>query len=128
MDTTVSTSDAGKATPNPHPSVRLAGDPLRPSVEQAVSFHIGRPWTAKDARNMIDYASHPAAILSDGSYSVFAKFSEAANGYEQFEIELAGLRLLSELSGVLTPTPIGVISVTVGRDVNCGDCGDTLQW
>lgn len=45
---------------------------------------------------------------------LFAKFSEAANGFEQFEIELAGLRLLSERSGVLTPTPIGIIPVTGG--------------
>lgn len=63
---------------------------------------------------MTEFACHPAAILSDGSYSVFAKFSEAANGFEQFEIELAGLRLLSELSGVITPTPIGIISVAGG--------------
>ena len=58
---------------------------------------------------------HPgSAILSDGSFSVFAKFSEAAHGFEQFKIELAGLRLLSERSGVLTPTPIGIIPVTGG--------------
>jgi len=114
MDTPLSTSAAGAAPPPPIPSVRLAGDPLRSSVEQAVSLHIGRPWTAEDARDMTDYASHPAAILSDGSYSVFAKFSEAANGLEQFEIERAGLRLLSDLSGVLTPAPIGVIPVTGG--------------
>jgi len=63
---------------------------------------------------MADYASHPAAILSDGPFSVFAKFSPAANGSEQFEIELAGLRLLSDRAGVLTPTPIGVISVSGG--------------
>ena len=56
--------------------------------------------------DMTEFACHHSAILSDGSYSVFAKFSEAANGFEQFEIELAGLRLLSERSGVLTPTPI----------------------
>jgi protein-ribulosamine 3-kinase len=57
---------------------------------------------------MTEFACHPCAILSDGSYSVFAKFSQAANGFEQFEIELAGLRLLSERAGVLTPTPIGI--------------------
>jgi len=63
---------------------------------------------------MTEFACHPCAILSDGSYSVFTKFSEAANGMEQFEIELAGLRLLSELSGVLTPTPIGIVPVVGG--------------
>ena len=95
-------------------SVRLASNPFRTSVEQIVSEHTGRQWTVKDARDMTEFACHSAAILSDGSYSVFAKFSEAANGFEQFEIELAGLRLLSERSGVLTPTPIGIISVTGG--------------
>ena len=63
---------------------------------------------------MTEFACHPCAILSDGSYSVFAKFSEAANGLEQFEVELAGLRLLSERSGILTPTPIGIIPVPGG--------------
>jgi len=63
---------------------------------------------------MTEFACHPCAILSDGSYSVFAKFSEAENGFEQFEIELAGLRLLRERSGILTPAPIGIIPVAGG--------------
>lgn len=63
---------------------------------------------------MTEFACHPCAILSDGSYSVFAKFSAAANGFEQFELELAGLRLLSELAGVLTPTPIGIVPIGKG--------------
>jgi protein-ribulosamine 3-kinase len=83
-------------------------------VEQLVSQHTGRPWTIKDVRDLTEFACHPCAILSDGSYSVFAKFSEAANGLEQFEIELAGLRLLSERSGVLTPTPIDILPVAGG--------------
>jgi protein-ribulosamine 3-kinase len=99
---------------NQVPSVRLASDPLRSAVEQIVSEHTGRQWTVKAARDMAEFASHPCAILSDGSYSVFVKFSEAANGFEQFEIELAGLRLLSERSGVLTPAPIGAVPVTGG--------------
>ena len=94
--------------------VRLASDPLRAAVEQAVSEHIGRQWTIKDARDMAEFACHPSAILSDGSFSVFAKFSEAADGSEQFEVELAGLRLLSERAGVLTPSPIGNIPVAGG--------------
>ena len=95
-------------------SVRLASNPFRFPVEQIVSEHIGRRWTINDARDMTEFACHHSAILSDGSYSVFAKFSEAAYGFEQFEIELSGLRLLSERSGVLTPTPIGIIPVTGG--------------
>jgi protein-ribulosamine 3-kinase len=88
---------------------------FRPPVEQIVSEHKGQQWTAKDVRDMTEFACHPCAILSDGSYSVFAKFSEAANGFEQFEIERAGLRLLHERSGVLIPAPIGIIPVTGGN-------------
>jgi fructosamine-3-kinase len=83
-------------------------------VERAVSEHVGQRWAVRDTRDMTEFACHPAVVLSDGSYSVFAKFSEATNGFEQFEIELAGLRVLSELSGVRTPTPIGIISVAGG--------------
>jgi protein-ribulosamine 3-kinase len=96
-------------------SVRLAAIPFRIPVERIVSEHIGRQWSVKNAKDMTEFACHPSAILSDGSYSVFAKFSDAANGYEQFEIELAGLQLLSESSGVLTPTPIGIIPVAGGN-------------
>lgn len=63
---------------------------------------------------MTEFASHPCAILSDGSYAVFAKFSAAANGLEQFEIELAELRLLRDRAGILTPAPIGILPVTGG--------------
>ena len=80
-------------------------------IEQAVSAHIRRQWTVTTARDMTEFACHPCAILSDGAYAVFAKFSDAENGLEQFEIELAGLRLLSECAGVLMPTPIGIIPV-----------------
>jgi protein-ribulosamine 3-kinase len=63
---------------------------------------------------MTEFACHPCAILSDGCFSVFVKFSEAGNGSEQFEIELAGLQLLRERSGVLAPTPIGILPVPGG--------------
>jgi protein-ribulosamine 3-kinase len=85
--------------------------PLRTSIEQAVSNHIGRKWRIQTLKDMNDLASHPCAILSDGAYAVFVKLSDAANGSEQFEVELDGLKLLSERSGVLTPTSIGIISV-----------------
>jgi fructosamine-3-kinase len=96
-------------------SVRLAGDLLRMPVEQAVSEHTGRRWMVTDARNMTEFACHPCAILSDSSYAVFAKFSEAANGFDQFTVELAGLRLLAKRAGVLIPAPIGIIPVNGGN-------------
>jgi protein-ribulosamine 3-kinase len=83
-------------------------------VEQHVSQHIGKRWAVREFRDMQEFSSHPAAILSDGSYSVFIKLSQAANGLEQFETELAGLKRLSELSGVLTPTAIGNVQVEGG--------------
>lgn len=95
-------------------STILAHNPLRAPLERLVSAHTGRPWALKSAHDLADLACHPAALLSDGSYTVFAKFSDAPNGLEQFEIELAGLRLLAEHAGVLIPTPIGILPVPGG--------------
>jgi protein-ribulosamine 3-kinase len=110
----MSSRDEGQRSQNRIASIGLENHPLRTPVERIVSEHIGREWTIKKARDMGEYACHPAAIFSDGSYSVFAKFSEAADGWEQFEIELAGLRLLAERSGVLIPAPIGIRRVPGG--------------
>lgn len=87
---------------------------LRSTLELFVSEYTGHNWNVKDARDLADFASHPAAILSDGVHSVFAKFSDAPDGAQQFETELAGLRLLSGRSGVLSPAPIGIIQVPGG--------------
>ncbi len=92
----------------------MISDAFRQAVEQLVSGHLGRAWHACEVKDMADYASHPAAVFSDGSYAVFAKLSAAANALEQLEVELAGLRLLTERSGVLTPSPIGVQEVDGG--------------
>lgn len=99
----------------PAPSIRLACLPLRAPVEKIGSEHTRRAWRARHARDMTEFACHPCAILSDGAYAVFAKFSDAANGEEQFEIELAGLRLLAQRAGVLIPTPIGILPVPGGN-------------
>ena len=101
-------------SPTHSSSARLAGQALVASAERAVTEYIGRQWLVQEAKDVSDLASHPAAILSNGSYAVFAKFSDAPNGYEQFEIEMAGLRLLSERAGVLVPVPIGIIPVNGG--------------
>ena len=93
----------------------LLNDLIRIPIEETVSELTGHSWTVQSIQDMKDYASHPAAILSNKGYSVFAKFSSAANGLEQFEIELAGLQHLSRLSGVATPTPIGIIPVEGGH-------------
>src|SRR5690349_14187567 len=92
-------------------SNRFLNAPLRTSIERAVSGHIGRQWELQTLKDMNDLASHPCAILSDGAFAVFVKLSNAANGSEQFEVELDGLKLLSKRSGVNTPTSIGIVSV-----------------
>ncbi|MBI3153695.1 MAG: fructosamine kinase family protein, partial [Chloroflexi bacterium] len=99
---------------NQLPANRLQSDSFLIPIEQAVSEHIGRVWKVKHFRDMNEFASHPCAILSDGSFSVFAKLSEVANGLEQFETELDGLRFLSEHSGVLIPSVVRNVSVNGG--------------
>jgi fructosamine-3-kinase len=89
--------------------MKLTNDLLRIPLEQFISNHLGRQWSVKISRDMTEFACHPAAILSDGIFSVFAKFSQATNGAEQFEIEIAGLRLLAKKSGVLIPAPVGIV-------------------
>lgn len=89
-------------------------EPLRTRIEQTVSQHLGRHWQIADFHDLHDLSSHPAAILSDGSYSVFAKLSDAANGLEQLEVEVAGLRTLSQLAQVAVPTVIGLVECAGG--------------
>ena len=96
---------------HPHPLFNYS---FRAAVEQIVSDYRGATWEMMEFRDMNEFSSHPSAILSNGSYSIFVKLSTAANGLEQFETELAGLRLLSELAGVLIPTPIGTFSIEGG--------------
>lgn len=87
---------------------------FRLPIEQAVSQYRGQKWMVEDFKDLNDLSSHPSAMLSNGSYSVFVKLSTAANGLEQFEIELAGLKFLSERSGVRIPTGIGNVPVEGG--------------
>jgi len=95
-------------------SIPLLAEIFRIPVERLVSEYNGKSWQVQQFRDMNEFSSHPSALFSDGTYSVFVKLSSAANGLEQFETELAGLRLLAELSGVLTPTLIGNVAVEGG--------------
>ena len=51
----------------------LLDDPFRCLIEQRVSAYLGREWQVTYAEDRAGQASHPAAILSDGNYAVFAK-------------------------------------------------------
>ena len=92
----------------PHP---LLDKQIQAYIEQIVSEHKQYRWIVSEFRNMNEFSSHPSAILSDGSYPVFVKSTKAANGLEQFRLELQGLHQLSGLAGIQTPTPIANIPV-----------------
>ena len=87
---------------------------IRVSIQKAVSEHIGRRWEVVAATDLARLASHPCAILSDGSYEVFAKYSDTANSVDQFETEVAGLRLLTERGGIRTPEFVAIASAPSG--------------
>jgi fructosamine-3-kinase len=56
-------------------------------------------------------ASHPAAILSHDRFSIFVKLGVGDLARDQLGRELAGLRTLTERSGVLTPKGLGIVQV-----------------
>jgi fructosamine-3-kinase len=88
---------------------------MRLPLEQFLSDALGRPWRVQTACDMVALASHPAAILSDKTAPVFVKYSGAPGGLDQFEVELAGLRYLAEHTGVLVPSPLGILPVGGGH-------------
>jgi fructosamine-3-kinase len=99
----------------PGPSIRrLLGNDLRGPIEQTVTAYLGRAWQVTQAIDKTDAASHPAAILSDGAYAVFLKLGQGDLAMDMCTQELAGLRLLTERAGVLTPAGIGMVPVTGG--------------
>jgi hypothetical protein len=53
----------------------FALEQLRAPVESLVAEHLQRPWVAQHSRDMTEFACHPAAIVSDGTYAVFAKYA-----------------------------------------------------
>lgn len=90
---------------------RLLSDTLRIPLEQSVSAHLGRTWQVQRAQDMHDAASHPAAVLSDGTFAVFVKLGEGSLAWDRAARELAGLALLTERAGVLTPPAVGAVAV-----------------
>ncbi|MBI4926399.1 MAG: fructosamine kinase family protein [Anaerolineae bacterium] len=86
----------------------------RSEIERAVSAGLRRHWRMDRLVDLRDLACHPAAILSGEGYAVFVKFSNAAHGLEQFEVELAGLRYLGQHAGVLTPVCVAALPVDSG--------------
>jgi protein-ribulosamine 3-kinase len=97
------------------PSVeRLLQPALRIAIERAVSAFLGRAWQVQQTEGKTAEASHPAAILRDETFAVFVKLGDGALAVDQLTQEAAGLRLLTERAGVLTPAVIDVVPVDGG--------------
>jgi len=86
------------------------------ATERTASAHLGHRWVTAGFTDLDDRASHPSGILHGQPFSVFAKFSRAADAHDQFTAELAGLTLLTRLAGISTPVPVaaGVIELPAG--------------
>ncbi len=84
---------------------------LRISIEEAVSEYIGRAWRIRSEKDFSEFACHHCAIVSDGLFAVFFKYSKAADAERQFEIELSDLQALSKRVGVPIPEPISIVRV-----------------
>lgn len=93
---------------------RFLTEAFRFPIEKMVSSFLGREWRVSNFEDKADIASHPAAVLTDGTYAIFVKVGEGELAMDQFEKETTGLRILTELSGVLTPTVIGEIQFEGG--------------
>ena len=87
---------------------------FRKPIEATVSEYLNRAWRVSSVRDMSEFAYHPCAIMSDGSFGVFVKFSPKRDATRQFEIEQLSLEFLSERAGVKTPTPVGIVPVENG--------------
>jgi protein-ribulosamine 3-kinase len=76
---------------------------IRRSIEETVSKFNDTQWRIKTIRDLSDLACHPCALLSDDSFSVFVKFSDAQDATKQFTIENESLVFLSRTCGVWYP-------------------------
>jgi fructosamine-3-kinase len=77
------------------------------AVERVATEHRGRAWTCDGFTDLSSRAAHPCGILHGTPFSVFAKLTTVADGQAQLEAELAGLHLITKLSTVPTPAPVG---------------------
>ncbi|QDP98898.1 fructosamine kinase family protein [Microlunatus elymi] len=75
-------------------------------MEAAVSADLGRSWRVGSWTDLADRASHPALVLRDDGFAVFAKHAAGADGAAQLGVELDGLRLIGDRSGVDVPAPV----------------------
>ena len=86
----------------------------RVPIEASVSSYLGREWHVSEVQDQAGRSSHPAVILSDGEFGVFAKLGVGPCAAEMFRCEAAGLSAISEMAGVLTPAVVDCRSVPDG--------------
>jgi fructosamine-3-kinase len=84
-------------------------------VERIVRERLGRPWRIDVVRDLSDRACHPAAVLSDGAYPVFAKLGRGDPAGDRHEREVANLAMLANRAGVPTPSVIARLPVDGGE-------------
>jgi fructosamine-3-kinase len=94
--------------------IKWLSNPLRTPIEEAVSEYRGGAWKMRSESDLSEFACHHCAIVSDGSFAVFFKYSEAVESKRQFEVELSGLQTLSKMAEVLIPRPIGIVPLEGG--------------
>ena len=94
--------------------IQWLSNSIRTTIEETVSKHERRAWRIKSEKDLKEFACHNCAIVSDGSFSAFFKYSEAAEAQRQFDIELSDLQTLSKRTGVLIPRPIDIVGVENG--------------
>lgn len=87
---------------------------LKEMIEAHVALYVGHPWQIKTIIDKVDESSHPAALLSDGIDTMFVKIYQGPQAWDQLQIEVAGLALLRNEAGVLTPTVIDSLPLEDG--------------
>ena len=86
----------------------------RALIEASVSRYLGREWHVSEVQDQAGRSSHPAAVLSDGEFGVFAKLGVGPCAAELFRCEAAGLSAISEMAGVLTPAVLDCLTIPNG--------------
>ena len=56
--------------------IEWLSDALRAPIETTVSQYTGRAWRIGGEKDLSEFACHHVAIVSDGSFGVFFKYSE----------------------------------------------------
>jgi fructosamine-3-kinase len=95
-------------------SIKWISRVIRMTIEDVISRHIRREWSIRNVKDLSELACHHCAIVSDGSFGAFFKYSTEADALTQFEVELASLQYLATRAGVLIPTPIDIVQVEHG--------------